>query len=193
MGRLPKTRLDTCKRTKVKVGPSSTVRISHNTYSVHSRLIGETVEVRIYASHIDIWYAQRCIERLPRLRGEDNYLINYRHIIDWLVRKPGAFENYRYREALFPTTNFRIAYDLLKGQGPMRANKEYLHILYLAAYEGETQVNEALKHLIENEAKISKNTIKEQLSLGEPPLFTEVAVAAVELETYDALLCQEVV
>jgi len=193
MGRLPKTSLDICKRTKVRVGPSSTIRASHNTYSVHSRLIGEAVDVRIYASHIDIWYAQRCIERLPRLRGEDNYLINYRHIIDWLVRKPAAFENYRYREALFPTTNFRIAYDLLKEQSPMRANKEYLHILYLAAYEGETQVNEALKCLIENEAKISKNTIKEQLSLGEPPLFTDVAVDAVELETYDTLLCQAVV
>ncbi len=191
--RLPKTRLDICKRAKVKVGPSSTVRVSHNTYSVHSRLIGETVEVRIYVSHIDIWYAQRCVERLPRLRGEHNYLINYRHIIDWLVRKPGAFENYRYREALFPTSNFRIAYDLLKEQRPTRANKEYLHILYLAAYEGETQVNEALKYLIEGEAIISKNTIKERLSLGDPPLFTEVAVATVELETYDALLCKAVI
>lgn len=193
MERLPKTRLDTCKRAKVKVGPSSTIRISHNTYSVHSRLVGETVEARVYASHIDIWYAQRCVEHLPRLRGEDNYLINYRHIIDWLVRKPGAFENYRYREALFPTSNFRIAYDLLKEQSPTQANKEYLHILYLAAYEGETKVNEALKRLIENEARISKNAIKEWLSLNDYPSFTEVAVSAVELETYDALLCKAVV
>jgi len=193
MGKLPKVRLDTCKRAKVKVGPSSTIRISHNTYSVHSRLIGETVEVRVYASHIDIWYAQRFLERLSRLRGENNYLINYRHIIDWLVRKPGAFENYRYRESLFPTSNFRIAYDLLKEQKPTQANKEYLHILYLAAYEGETQVNEALKCLIEGEARISSNAIKEWLSLSDPPLSTEVAVAAVELETYDALLCQAVI
>jgi len=193
MGGLPKTRLDTCKRTKVKVGPSSTIRASHNTYSVHSRIIGETVEARIYASHIDIWYAQRFLEHLPRLRGENNYLINYRHIIDWLVRKPGAFENYRYREALFPTTNFRIAYDLLKEQRPTQANKEYLRILYLAAYEGEAQVNEALKLLIENEVRISNSVVKEWLLLGEPPLFVDVAIATVELEIYDTLLCQAVV
>ena len=40
--------------------------------------------------------------------------MDYRHIIDWLVRKPGAFENYRYRDELFPTSRFRMAFDELK-------------------------------------------------------------------------------
>jgi len=58
-----------------------------------------------------VWYAQRLIERLPRLRGRGKHRVHYRHIIDWLVRKPGAFENYRYREDLFPNSRFRMAYD----------------------------------------------------------------------------------
>ena len=37
--------------------------------------------------------------------------IDYRHIIYWLVRKPGAFANYRYRGDLFPTESFRWAYE----------------------------------------------------------------------------------
>lgn len=37
---------------------------------------------------------------VPRLSGRGGHRINYRHIIDWLVRKPGAFRNYRYREDL---------------------------------------------------------------------------------------------
>ena len=111
---LPARRLEACKRLKVKVGPSSTVRVLHNVYSVNSRLIGETVEVRLYMEHLEIWYAQRLVDKLPRIRGEEKHRIQYRHIIDWLLRKPGAFENYRYREDLFPSHRFRMAYDALK-------------------------------------------------------------------------------
>jgi hypothetical protein len=58
---------------------------------------------------IEIYYAQQRTERLPRLRGRGKSQVNYRHIIDWLVRKPGALANYRYQADLFPTTRFRIA------------------------------------------------------------------------------------
>jgi hypothetical protein len=49
-----------------------------------------------------------------RLRGRRKHRVDYRHIIDWLVRKPGAFEHYRYRDELFPTSRFRMAFDLLQ-------------------------------------------------------------------------------
>ena len=83
-------------------------------YSVSSRLIGERVEVRLYAEQVEVWYAQKVVDRMPRLRGRGQHRINYRHVIDWLVRKPGAFAAYRYRDDLFPTTTFRIAYDVLR-------------------------------------------------------------------------------
>jgi hypothetical protein len=44
--------------------------------------------------------------------------IQYRYIIDWLLRKPGAFDNYRYRENLFPISYYRMAYDFLKNRSP---------------------------------------------------------------------------
>ena len=50
---------------------------------------------------------------MPRLVGHGKHAINYRHVIDSLVRKPGAFENYQYREDMFPTSHFRMAYDWL--------------------------------------------------------------------------------
>ncbi len=62
------------------------------------------------------------MEELPRLRGRGKHRVDYRHIIDWLVRKPGAFENYRYREELFPTSRFRMASDALRETAPVRAN-----------------------------------------------------------------------
>jgi len=70
--------------------------------------------VKLYAEYFDIYYSQRKIERFLRLRGKRQHRIQYRHIIDWLVRKPGAFENYRYKEDLFPTTRYRIVYDELR-------------------------------------------------------------------------------
>jgi len=187
---LPKLRYEDYEERICKVGNASTIRILHNTYSVHSRLIGENVKVRIYADHLDIWYAQRKIETLPRLRGEDGHRINYRHIIDWLVRKPGAFENYRYKEDLFPTSQFRIAYDMLRAAyDNKKANKQYLKILELAAKENESLVNEALRMFINLEVVMDADIVKQFIdSRTKPPDATEVHIEAVDLNYYDQFL-----
>jgi hypothetical protein len=78
-------------------------------YSVHSRLIGERVDVRLYAEVLEVWFAGKIVERIPRLPDQRKHRINYQHVIGWLVRKPGAFEDYYCREDLFPTSQFRMA------------------------------------------------------------------------------------
>jgi hypothetical protein len=188
--RLPPRRLDSCKRPRVRVGPSSTIRVNHNVYSVDSRLIGEKVEVRVYAEHLEVWYAQQCIETMPRLRGEGKHRIQYRHIIDWLVRKPGAFEHYRYREELFPTHRFRMAYDWLKRRHLSRGAKEYLGILHLAARENEAAVDEALRMLIDKELPIGREAVERLVrgSEGRIPLPAPVFILEVDLAAYDGLL-----
>jgi hypothetical protein len=45
------------------------------------------------------------------------------------VRKPGAFAAYRYRDDLFPTTTFRLAYDRLVQGGVERADRDYVRLL----------------------------------------------------------------
>jgi hypothetical protein len=187
--RLPPRRLDSCKKLHVRVGPSSTIRANHNVYSVHSRLIGAHVAIRLYGEHLELWYAQQRIETIPWLRGEGKHRINYRHIIDWLVRKPGAFEHYRYREDLFPTHRFRMAYDRLKGHHPSRAAKEYLGILYLAARENEAAVDYALRTLIEKEQPITIGAVETIMgALEQIPSPAHITIAAVDLGAYDALL-----
>jgi hypothetical protein len=194
---LPRQRLDARKRETVKVGPSSTIRISHNTYSVNSRLIGERVDVHLYADRVDVFYAQRCVDSFPRLRGDNGHKIEYRHIIDWLVRKPGAFENYRYREDLFPTHRFRVAYDQLREQSPPQATKHYLAILLMASQEGERLVDNALGVLITSEKNITKQTVRDELRAAreKPQATCEVNILPVNLLIYDSLLsgCQVIV
>ena len=190
LGRLPQRRLDDCKKERVKVGPSSTVRIRHNTYSVHSRLKGEWVEARVYAQRIEIWYAQRKVETLPKLKGENKCSINYRHIIEWLVRKPGAFENYRYRQELFPGTLYRMAYDNLSAHHTQPvADRQYLKILYIAAMESECAVEAALRTLFGKGEPISAAAIKKHLCSDEhKAIVDQVQVDEMPLSAYDDLL-----
>src|SRR3984893_6193119 len=191
MKELPERRLESYKRERVKVDSGSLIYADRNVYSVPSRLIGEQVEARLYMDRVEIWYGQRKMEKMPRLRGRQKHRVDYRHIIDWLVRKPGAFENYRYREELFPTSRFRMAFDGLHERlGSRGASKEYLRILELAAKESETKVDEALRVLLEKgegsaptiTAETVKGAMGQSRAEGE-----EVNVAPVDLRLFDQL------
>ena len=186
---LPAKRLGDYTTYTVRVRPNSTILIKKNVYSVHSRLIGEPVTVRLYADHLELWYAQRKMEKIPRLRGARNHHIQYRHIIDWLVRKPGAFENYRYRDDLFPTSRFKMAYDYLKGHNQSRAARAYLKILELAAKESESGVDDALRWLMDQDQPISFDAVEVLLMTNQSiPEVTDVEIDAVDLSLYDSLL-----
>jgi hypothetical protein len=190
---LPARRLESAKRVKVRVDSGSIIYVDRNAYSVNSRLIGEQVEARVNAETVEVWYAGRQVEQMPRLRGRGKHRVDYRHIIDWLVRKPGAFENYRYREELFPTSRFRMVWDALREVAPLRANKRYLEILKLAAEEGEARVDEALRGLLEEgeigEGKLTAEAVGAVLrrETSVPPA-TQIAVAEVALSSFDELL-----
>ena len=190
---LPERRLEACKRQPARVDSGSLIHVERNVYSVPSRLIGEKVDVRLYVEHLEVWYAQQLVERLPRLRGRDKDHVNYRHIIDWLVRKPGAFAMYKYRAALFPSSYFRMAYDDLLMRQNTYADQEYLTILHLAAKQSEAQVEAALRELLTREQPISASAV--EALLGESSqsgnsyqrLIEEVRIDAVDLSCFDVL------
>ena len=185
MHELPSVRLHDCKEYTVKVGPSSVIHVGHHVYSVHSRLIKESVKARLYADRVEIWYTGQKVDEMPRKRGENGYSINYRHIIDWLVRKPGAFENYIYRESLFPTSYFRMAYDMLKEV--RKGTVEYLKILHMAAHESEYFVNSSLRSLIESGITPTEAAIK-NMAMTEEKEVSDVHVEDVNLSDYDSLV-----
>ena len=192
---LPAKRLESFRRVTPLVNSGSLIQVLGNTYSVHSRLIGEKVNVRVHADHLEIWYAQKRVDQFPRLRGRGKHRVNYRHIIDWLVRKPGAFENYRYREDLFPTSYFRMAYDALRDRRSKdAATKDYLEILRLAAYESEARVNEVLRRLLTraaDEETWTVETVRSELHAsgdgGTVPSITDVQIDEVDLTVFDHL------
>ncbi len=176
---------------QIKVGHNGILRVGGNGYSVPSSLKGRRVRVRIYEWRIEVWYANKLVETLPRIPGMKRYHVNYRHVIDSLLRKPGGFRNYRHRDALFPQTPFRLAWEALNEHlSPRKADLAYLRILKLAASEMESDVAAALKLLLETQTTWDDQTVKE---LIHPTLQSAPAMVAqaVELSAYDQLLRQE--
>jgi hypothetical protein len=163
--------------------------VRNNTYSVDSRLIREWVEVRIFSDRLVVWYGQRKMEELPRLRGQRKHRIQYRHVIHSLVKKPGAFERYRYREDLFPGVLFRVAYDELRADCPGTCVRQYLRILLWAAEISQERVERCLKHLIEQGRRIRADRVWESLKRDQHgPERWQLCIPTVEVAAYDDLL-----
>ena len=189
IGGLPPVRLEALKRLVARVDCGSLIHVDRNAYSVNSRLIGRQVEVRLYVGHLEVWYAQKKVEELPRLRGRNQHRVNYRHVIDWLVRKSGAFADYRYQADLFPSSLFRVAYDQLKIQCAGSADKQYLKILELAARENESLVENAIGHLCGLAQAMSFEAVEALVLCGQKLAApTAVWVEEVDLSAYDQLL-----
>lgn len=188
MRRLPERRLEDFTAERVRVTRNSTIHVRHNTYSVDSRLMREWIDVRIFSEHLEVWYAGQRIHELPRLRGESNHFINYRHIINSLIRKPGAFANYKYKSDLFPRIVFRIAYDELQAKTAATADRQYLSILKLAADNGEDKINDILHFLLLKGEGISLVRVKELLNNERPLPRLQVTIEQVEIQQYDGLL-----
>jgi len=174
----------------VSVGNNSTIRVRKLRYSVPSRLIGTKLLARIYENRIVLLDGAQEVAQLPLNGGDRGAIIDFRHVIGHLLRKPGAFAGYRWREELFPAPVYRAAYDHLT-RISVQADRRYLEILKVAADEGQTVVENALEHLLSApRQEISAAAVRDLIDTWRdvqrqwrerPPL-------AVCLKDYDALL-----
>ena len=185
---LPVRPLDTCRELRVTVSRASTLRVVGKTYSVPSRLRGHRVQVRLSATEVEVSYQGSVVERLPRLQGRRTARIDYRPIIPSLVRKPGAFRRYAFRDALFPTLPFRRAYDALVEHSQSWADLEYVRILHLAATTLESAVESALSTLLEEGGVPTYEAVKVRVAPTPRLACPEVQVLLPDLKVYDALL-----
>jgi transposase len=184
---LPATPLAPCRELRLRVTRFSTIHVLENTYSVPSRLIGAAVLVRLRAEVLEVYVGPARVCTLPRLAGRQQHAIDYHHVIWSLVRKPGAFAAYRYREDLFPSLVFRQAYDALRERRGDRADVEYVRVLHLAASTGERAVEQALTALLERGEAFDYAVVK---ALAQPaaPAVPEIHIGVPDLKHYDALL-----
>jgi len=164
----------------------STIIAGKRIYSVPSRLIGHEVEARVHADVVEVLFRGKLVETMPRIRGEKDHRIDYRHVIWSLARKPGAFARYRFREELFPTVTFRRAYDALRSFGE-RADVEYVRILHLAASTSESTVETALAAKLSAGVRFDYAAIK-AIAKPDTPAIPTLTIGAPDLHQYDRLL-----
>jgi len=174
------------------VGKGSTIRVKKVTYSVPSRLIGETLRAHAYETHIDLFYKNEKLITLIRKLGDRGSSVDYRHLIYSLLRKPGAFACYKYKEEMFPTINFRKFYDrLIKNSNERKAAILYLQTLKLATEVTECEVDSALEQLLEGDGeKLTLDALKELLNLSAHTQ-EDLSQPEPDLGAYDSLFLSE--
>jgi hypothetical protein len=185
---LKETPLANSVRRKVRVSSGSLIRVLKKSYSVPTSLIGKEVTVYIHEWSLDVYYAGQLVDTLPRLIGQKSHHVNYRHLIDTLLRKPGGFRRYRFREDLFPQRIFRQAWEqLAQWYSPRRADIIYLRVLRLAARTLESDVAAALEWLVHRGRRWDETDVEEWLE-PEPVTVPKLNRGAVQLSRYDQLL-----
>lgn len=180
-------RLPDFKVIDVRVGSGSTIRAKSCTYSVPSRLIGEKVRVHVHETRLEVYLGGQRQATLERVRGRGAYNVNWRHVIEWMVKKPGAFRRYRYRDALLPTWTFREAWERLDAAlSTWSAAMNYLQVLKLARDAGQTLVEGQVRALLDAGSLPRLDAVVERME-RERSAAPVLAAPEVRLSDYDEL------
>ncbi len=189
---LPGTRLAEYREFQPVVSSQSLIRVNRHSYSVPSRLIGHTLRVEQHEAQLRVYLGREFLFELPRLRGDRGSLVDFRHVIGALLRKPGAFIHYRHRQALYPSAVYRAAYDrLVADHGERPGVIEYLHVLKLAADHSVGAVEVVLQKQLAPAGKWRAAQVREQLAPAAKKII-ELSALTPDLHPYDTLLQGEV-
>lgn len=178
---------------RTKVNSASLIRVQKKLYSLPTSLIGHTVRVIIREWTLDVYFNSQLVTTIPRLIGQEKYCVNYRHVVGSLLRKPGGFRHYRYRDALFPMQVFRQAWEQLdQWHSSHKADLTYLRILNLAATEMECEVARVLEALLEKGERFDEQRVEALLRPSLIPSSTattlHISPVSIDLQWLDQLL-----
>jgi hypothetical protein len=193
---LPPRRTDDHEEELVTVTRSSGFLLRRVFYTVPSRLIGHRLRVRLYDDRLECLLGGTLVLILPRgrrpagaLHGRLGHVIDYRHVIHALRRKPMALLNLVYRDQLFPRTAFRRTWDtLIAAQSPRNACRVMVGLLALAHERAcEAELAAALDTILDGGDLPELGVLQQRFM----PSSTSVPIVTVSLPAaiaYDALL-----
>jgi hypothetical protein len=195
---LPPARTTDHEDAVVVVTRNSGFLLRHVFYTVPSRLIGHRLRVRLYDDRLECFLGATPVLTLPRVRisyrggaksARKLHVVDYRHVIHALRRKPAALLNLVYRDQLFPRQAFRRAWDALLATQPSRvACRTMVGLLALAHDRScETELAGAIDTMIDAGELPDLAALRERFgpAAATPPAVT---VALPAIMTYDALL-----
>ena len=190
---LPVRRSSEYEEVDARVTKFSTLAVKRVLYTVPSRLVGHRLKVRVYSERLEGWLGGVCVLELrrgqPGVGSRRAKVVDYRHLLPALKRKPGAFARSVLRDELFPRSEYRQMWERLRAQlTEAEACKVIVGLLDLAGNGGcEAQLAQHLAGLLVSGELPDLDRLKEDLA-PRPALYPEVNVVLPDLASYDRLL-----
>lgn len=187
MDPLPPCRLPEYEETDCRVNKYSLARVGKGSYSVPAKYRGMRLRARIYESRIELWEGTEKVAAFESHANAGGACVDWRHLIEDLCRKPGAFERYRYRQSFYPSPRWqRLGESLRERFSVPRADSDYLQILRLSLEHGLERIEELLDRIDPGEACLDRV----RRELGQQDRWREVPSMTLEgdLSPYDQLL-----
>lgn len=190
---LPPHRTTDFSSATVTVTRSGTISVRNVLYTVPSRLVGCRVKVHIYDDRLVCYLGTTPVltvaRRYFKRNGPRQRVVDYRHLIGALIRKPQAFRHSVFRDELFPSSVFRRTWETLDQRlDPQKACRVYVGLLHLAAMQGcEAVLADHLAAVLDAGGTPDLEAARTAVV---PPIITPpaVMVMAPDLAVYDELL-----
>ena len=193
LGPLPQRRTDDFDTVRVRVTSSGGFILRRVFYSVPSRLVGHQLTARVFDDRLELFLGATPLTTLPRGRvrpdGRNGHVVDYRHVIHALRRKPMALRNLVYRDQLFPRDAYRRAFEaLLDAKGERAACRGTVALLALAHERGcEAALANELEACLDAGALPDPKALAASFAPPSTPL-SAVNVELGSLADYDVLL-----
>lgn len=190
---LPEMRTSDFEEVVVRVSRSGGFTLRKVFYTVPSRLIGHRLRVRLYDDRLDVFIGGTPLMTLPRGRaqasGKHNQVVDYRHVIHSLRKKPMALLQLVYRDKLFPRQEYRQTFEALMDQlCEKQACKITVELLALAHDRGcERELAERLGALLDADQLPDIVALRTAFA-PDPARLPSVNVQLASLQGYEALI-----
>lgn len=190
---LPVRRSSDYEEVDARVTKFGTMTVKRVLYTTPSRLVGHRLKVRVYTDRLECWLGDVCV--LELVRGQPDpvtgrgKVVDYRHLLPALKRKPGALARSVLRDALFPRTEYRHMWAQLKEQLPEAAAcRLMVGLLDLAGNGGcEAELAQRLALLLATGEQPDLEQLRQDLA-PRPTHFPDITVVLPTLDSYDLLL-----
>jgi hypothetical protein len=158
---------------------------------VPSRLVDSRLKVHIYDDHIDLLLGQEFTYRLERVYAPGSSRkrsVNYKHVIDALVKKPRAFRCSQWRDELLPNEDYRTIWQYVEATMKADDASHYMvRILHLASKaDNEIRLGRFITHQLSTSRLPSLFDCQERFST-KPKDIPQVNVMQHKLSQYQSL------
>ena len=190
---LPPRRAEDGEEILVTVTSSGGFTLRKVFYSVPSRLIGHRLRVRIHDDRLEVFLGATHLMTRPRGRsrgdGRHGHVVDYRHVIHTLRRKPMALPGLIYRDQLFPRVAYRRLFEAATAALPQaQASRLVVETLFLAHERAcEAELAAVIDQTLDAGVLPDMAALRRRFT-PDPAALPEIEIPRRSLADYDALM-----